>query len=680
MVFPFELLMKIEADLSPLDEVGQKISQFGMRLRLTGRDLMRIGTTMDRFFSRVVTSLSNVFAASMEWSGAFEDIRWAVEDIGAAIGDLLTPILDVLVELFNYLADVVERVPWIQYAIAGLFVVAVIGKLIAALFTLAGTLNLYIGTLLVAWRAHLSLGQAIKALWIRAWEGHEAFLAYIEAQKHIINQQKVWASYTVKWSSDLGMYIWALNEACEAAKAAAPEEARTGLGKLQKMFSGLFAGLKRGLKTLFKFGLGFLGLGILFVLLSELMEPLEGLFGAILHAFEPWIDALRTGIEVLTDWIEEHPEMARNIILLIGGLGLLVFLLYKFGIAGKIAETVTKGVGGALEKATEPMKKMGESTWKTTLAQAALVAAVALLIYALTNFFGTLLSAGVGIWEAVGALAAVFAAIIAFIAGLSACLYVISSFKGQLLEGVLALLVMVGAVSLLAFAFTSLLAILSQLPGGTAALWELILVMTVAIGVLTFFAVILGTLAGPALLGAVVLLVLAAAVLVLAEGMTRLAVGLTLMNAGLLPLLEHLPEIFALGAALFALATGATALGLSSVLAAAGVFVLSAAVFALAAALSALLIPLGAIKLLGGEAAVVEAIKRLPTLQKGGIVEKTGIAVVHEGEMVIPPGGAPAGQIYNTFYISATIREEADINKLAKEINRLQKTEIGRTR
>lgn len=680
MVFPFELLMKIDADLAPLDEVQQKLMQFGMRLRLTGRDLMRMGTTMDRFFSRIVTSLSRVFESSMAWAGAFEDIHWAIEDIGAAIGDMLAPVLDVLVNLFDWLADTIERVPFLKGALAVLFLVGVIGKLIASLFSLAGTLNLYIGTLLVAYRAHLSLGQAIKALYVRARYGEEAFLSYITSQKKWIGQTKSWANYTLKWSDQLKDWIWVQQESGEAAQEAAPKEAQSGVAKLTAQFKGLFSGIKKGLKTIFKLSLLGFGLGVLFAFLAELIEPLEGLFGAIIHALEPIIDAFRGVIEIITDWIEEHPEMARVIILLVGGFGLVIFLLQKFGVVGKIAEAVTKGLGGALDKTSEPMKNMGKSSWQATLAQAALVAAVALLIYTLTGFFTALLSAGVGIWEVVGALVAVFAAIVGFILGLSATLLVLSSLKGQIFEGVAALLIMIGAVALLAYAFTFLISTLAQLPGGTQALWELIAAITVTLAILTGFAVILGVLAPIVLLGSFALLALAGATLVLAAGMILLGVGIALVAAGMLPLLEKLPEIFALGAALFVLSTGAALLGVSSFIAAAGMFALAAGVFALTAALTALLIPLGAIRLLGGEGAVIEALRHLPHLERGGIVEKTGIAVVHEGEMVIPPGGAPAGQIYNTFYISATIREEADINKLAKEISRLQKTEIGRTR
>jgi len=56
------------------------------------------------------------------------------------------------------------------------------------------------------------------------------------------------------------------------------------------------------------------------------------------------------------------------------------------------------------------------------------------------------------------------------------------------------------------------------------------------------------------------------------------------------------------------------------------------------------------------------------------------IAQLHRGERVLTAGenkayNANSGNIQNVFYVSATVREEADIKRIAQELNNLQRSD-----
>jgi len=65
------------------------------------------------------------------------------------------------------------------------------------------------------------------------------------------------------------------------------------------------------------------------------------------------------------------------------------------------------------------------------------------------------------------------------------------------------------------------------------------------------------------------------------------------------------------------------------------------------------------------------------SFQYGGIIPETGTYLLHEGEVVLPEGEVPVN-ITNTFNISATIRDERDIEDLARMISEYQRESVRR--
>lgn len=611
LVFPLSLLCAAQTKLQPLTEAEERIERLGMRMRLTGRDMMRLGGTLYRFYSMVEAQIGRILKGSLLWEAGLEDVEWALEDVGSVLGDVLVPILDALVPIIESFADALEASPILRFGVILAIIGIFIGKLIALFQSLTGAINLFFGAIFTARRYGLNFLQALKALWIGLWKGEEGVKAYIEGVKGLSKGHRKYSKGII-----------------------------ADLKKWWKSIGGVTGALKFLTKSLFQlFVFGLLGV-FAFVALTSIAEPLLHLFEAIGEALWPIFEPIVNIIEGITDWVEENPELAAGITLIILALGTILLLLTKFGFLGKL---VSAGVGkltGAFEILTGPLGKAGKAAWKNTLANAALVAAIALLIYAIGNFFGTLLGMGVGLWEAVAALGAVLLAILGFIVGLGLAAKMLSTLGPEIWVGIAAIAGLALVAVLLTWALTQLLVPLMEMPGGIANLYLLegaIIVLLVAFAGLTLF---LGAFAPLALMGASVMLILAVAALVFGAALWVAGAGIQLAAGGMAILASNLDKISALIGPMFSLAAAILALGAAGFVAFGGLMLLATAIFALSAALMALVVPLGIIRALGGEGAVVAVIERLPAFQEGGIITRGGVAVVHAGEEIRPAEAA----------------------------------------
>lgn len=75
-------------------------------------------------------------------------------------------------------------------------------------------------------------------------------------------------------------------------------------------------------------------------------------------------------------------------------------------------------------------------------------------------------------------------------------------------------------------------------------------------------------------------------------------------------------------------------------------------------------------------AEIIRSIPGLKTAKTGGYVTTGGLLEVHPDEWILPAGYTPS--VSNTYYITATIREESDIRSLAEELSKLQQEEYRR--
>ena len=731
-LFPIDLLFTVKGSVEPISEVDRMIQKLGLSLRLTGRDLMRLGGTIDRAITPFLTRVNQALSGSLDWEAGLEDISWALEDVGSVIGDILAPFIDIVVDLLEDFADALEQSPVLQFLVLLGIGILLFTKLISKVLTAVGAFTLYSGTLMIAGKAHLGLGASLRALTIGFTEGKEAMLAYIASVKGIgteaditknkllgalsslktqkatlLANKKTLEENAASWAA----YAQGLPDYQEKLKLYEAEIARTnrallkneiqtetvtdqlenmgvsttegasGLKKEAKSGRSLTDTLKGGTKAAAKFALGGLLLGGVVSFLIANFEPLQDLFQTIGDLLIDLFEPLGPIIESFVDWMEANPELAKTLIGVALAIGAVLLVGPKlFDIFSNVGSFVAKAVGKLFDF-VQAGDAVSAVSWKMTLANAALVAATAALVAAIAYLFSVFGSLGVNVWEGVAAVAALFGAILGFLAGLSLLSELLGSTSENVFLGVAAFAALLGVVSLFLIVLTQILPPLLQVTGGVQGLTETLLGLAAAMGVFALIATLLGLVAPLAMLGAVAMFFIAAGVAAFGAALIVAGIGLQIVAKGLNDMMPAIQFLVAAAPGLLAASVALGALAVSAGLAAISFGALALSVGALALALGALAIPLGVIAAIGGPGAVTEALRHLPTFEEGGVVTKTGIAVVHAGEEIVPAKGTPGTrEVYNTFYITATIREEADITKLAQEINRLQGTEIGRTR
>jgi hypothetical protein len=788
------------------------VYRLGLSLRLTGRDMMRLGGTIDRALRPFLTGMEKALAGSLAWEAGLQDISWAFEDIGSIIGDMFAPVLEQIVDILEYFAQVIEENPLARFLVIVGIGILLFAKLAASLLTFVGSFTLYAGTLMIASRAHLGFGATLKAIIIGLTQGQEAMLQYIASLKGIGTEAEIaktklfsmwkalqeerarllaekkaleenaaaWAFYAQgapDYQEKLKAYeaeIKRVNNALlkneirlETVGSRMEEfgittvDASTGLKELQKPSKGVFSSLKSGAKTLVKVAAGGVLLGGVASFLIANWAPLGDLFQTIgetlIDLFEPFAPI----IEGITQWIEENPELAKTILAIILAVSALIVIFPKLqGLITGITNAIS-GLIGKLTDFTGVGKQTSQTSAQMTFANAALLASVAALVAAIAYLFSVFGNLGVSLWEGVGAVAAMFAAILGFLVGLGQLSQMMGEVQGNIMMGVVAFGLLLGVFAAFLGILTLLLPPLLKATHGILGLVEVLFTLAGAMLVLALVAALIGTLAPLVILGAIAFGILSLALLafgaawivagigldmivrslgklaeiaptlpLIAVGLMGIAAGLlgimvagfgafgaillvtgslfllaasllitvgplmmvaaglllagaslNIVNAGLAQMVSFAPVLPSIAEGLLSISLALAGIAMSGFGAAAAIMVLAAAMFLLAGALTALTIPLGVVAALGGQSAVLETLKHLPYFEEGGIVTRTGVAVVHKGEEIVPAKGAPASRaVYNTFYINATIREEADIEKLAREINRLQGTQIGRTR
>lgn len=219
------------------------------------------------------------------------------------------------------------------------------------------------------------------------------------------------------------------------------------------------------------------------------------------------------------------------------------------------------------------------------------------------------------------------------------------------------ILALAAAVGILLVAVSGAVWILSQTGYTLPEIITLIGTLTIAVIILggTFITFALLVAAAGVPLAALSPILLPLAVLLLAVGAAAFLVGAAFLLAGLgvklacegiASLVAYAPQVFNLGSALLVLGAALGLVALAALPAVIGIMALSAAIFALSLALIALTVPLAIIRALGGTPAVLAAIQKLPSFQKGGVVTETGIAVLHEREVVTPARGRALRERY----------------------------------
>jgi len=676
MSLPIDVLIKMRAETPGLSTLESAIDRFGMRLRLTGRDLMRLGGVTERFFDNLNRRIVGFLRLGEVFSGAWEDVQLAIGDVADAIAIGMEPLLEILVDWLERLADFLETQPWIGLATAIALVSFAVGKLIGKLLVFKGYMSLTVGALITAKKSGLSFTQVLEYLVIRLKEGEEAAKAYlasikgaggplgilIENKKRMLNQI---ATEIEKLRANRASLIRMRNEyartglTTKEAQAAYAEinkmmdqnykmlvrqrlkyvmvsdeikrlerrqkKSLTGLKKETSLRERLTRGIRKSSKGLLKFGAitsGIVTLGLLFFLN---WEPLLDLFQTIGELVEDALTPFGDFIYYIIDLIEEHPDLAKLFLMLIMGAAGAFLIFKKLGIVTKIVSGLTSKFGGILGKVSSPMTGVKKNTLKTVLAISALIASLALLFYTLTQFFLALSKMGLGAGEILGVFGAILTGILGFVAGLGLVLRVFGSVSPTLMKGILAFSLMIGVISLLVVTITNLISVIGELEGGLGVLWNVVGAMIALTGAMMGIAFVAGMLAPILAPGIGILLGLGLAANLFAIALNLVALAASTLSNVFVTLLEYLKAnytaLLPLVPLLFGLAGGLTAAGVAGLASFLG---LSAAALGIGAVTLALTAFAGSIGLLAASlSALAAALAAIPDWARdlvGGIL------------------------------------------------------------
>jgi len=380
-----------------------------------------------------------------------------------------------------------------------------------------------------------------------------------------------------------------------------------------------------------------------------------------------------------------------------------------FGYLGTLSVNII-AITGALVFFIRSLSGLQADTYKAVGVLVALSGAVDLMIGMFTLFLYVIGQSGMSIPEVVGFLFSMAGAISLLMGVMTGIIIVLNAFSPIIMKGAVAMIAMTVPILMLMAGFTGMFAAMGAMGGNV---WEMIAamyafvgatlalfygMMTLAISFAALSAIpfvwmgvaLMAALAGVAFLAATAFLVFSAGVQNLANAF------INVMNAStgfFNSIIGSIPQMALALGIILGLGVAFVTLGMALLIAMPGLFLgaagiamvalsiglLAGAIGALAGALNA--IPAWATGMVGGIAGFIGGIMGvIPSLQTGGVVQKGGIAYLEPAEVVIPPGGGGGmgvGSIYNTYHIQATIREDADIDKLAKKISEKQSKEYG---
>lgn len=607
-----------------LKDIDKAMTKLGYNLRLAGRDLMRMGGALQRTGQFFTGFASNVFRQSDIMGDAFEDIKYGWQDAFEQAG-----IIDALATAMEGIAEILEANPWIAWVAMAAFLFGQFLNLAGIFFKVIGFMDLLIGSVLSARAAGLGWGESIKFTIMALMRQNTAIKENIRlkaqeaaAKRQGISLSQLEAKATMQTTLDQKK-----QEKSQKKEA----KSRKKMGRMFILGAAALAGMAIG-----------------FAVFGRVIEIVSPILEAIGDAFEQVFDALEASgvIDWIVEFIENNKELVVAMLVGIAALPLLISGLKTLGpVLGKLSG-VLGGTGGVADGMTGAGDAASGATGgfsKTLITIAAILPSIVALVFAFSDFIKVVSESGYTLGDIAALLAVLVAntgALLLIIAGVTKLLESFNMTGYQTLAMVIAL--MAGAVSLI-FAFGWFLQVASETGFSLGEITTIIASLTGAIVVFLAAIVVavavlagLGIAAAAAMPVVALLLGIGAAAFLIGAGFLLAGIGIKLASDSLANLIQYVPQLMSLVPALFGIAAGFGVMGAAAFGAMSGIFGMAAAVAALGLAFGLLTIPLGIIRALGGEMAVVEAIKKIPGLAEGGVVTSPGLAFIHQKEMVVP--------------------------------------------
>lgn len=719
--------------------IGVASKELTSKLRWLGRDYLRLGASVNQFATMGQKLFSQFAGASFALSSVMEDLGDVFIDLADAIFDPLEPVLDAIAPMLETLVDIFEMIPAPIRAGFGLFIIVIgvilplIGKAVGLFTNLQGTIMLAAGALRGIAQEGISFSKAWMLMTGAMKHGidvnKEARIAALkeiailkEQQEHVLNaisgmdlrkkstkeilvdEAKLAETIHAKekaYAKDLlisGKITAAQWDQVNSGKSL--EEAGISAGKGGKQARKGALGWAGGLV---KAGIAMAGMSILMYAFQPLFEELSDLFQtvgeAILSVVEPFIP----WIDILTELIEQNPQLVGGIILIITGFLTLMMILPQLITGLKL---LTGGLGklfGGLGGAATGEKGVTDNSYMTIFAIAALIAAIAALVASFTLMITLASQNNISMGELLLTFVAFIGALVGFVFGLSFAVKMLSEVGPNVSQAVISLALLTLAIGALVLTFTAFIAVAGMFGFSAQDVITMLFSLVAAVSILVGVMVALGFIVTACQIVLkpleILLLVIAFAALAIGVAFLLAGIGISMAADAVIRLAQNIGLLVPLIPVLFALAAGMFMLGAAGLVALAGtvgilglaiaIVALGGAIMLLAAALNA--IPDWARGFVGGILGAIGGIfggiaglfGRVPGLQKGGVIKEAGVAYLHPGEVVVPPGGGMGRYTdYSTTSITISGAEKSPKEiaaEVVSEINKLQERKYRRT-
>lgn len=357
--FPILIDWKQKVDLSQFTNLDKQVEKFGMRMRLSSRDALRMGSTLDKAATTGMGLYSGLLKGSMDWEAVNEDISLAWGDIGKVIGDTVAPLIEGIVPILEGIADFLEANPWAVWVALLPLVVAFLMKIAAEFFKIYGTGNMFVGMLLTSKGSLLSLKETVEYISVYMTRGEEAAKAYL------VSLQKIQGLKMKEQNKDKkGRYAKGFKNVDAKKLKDVEKYSNKGTSALKKL--GNAAGLVAG-------AIG--GLSLANIILADSSGAIAEGMQYLTDMFEGLTDWIGGVIGLFMDFADANPEVAKALVVLGGGFLALVTwgpkvaeffssaregiknFMKEGGLFSKISsslskgwDSIAKGVSGALDK------------------------------------------------------------------------------------------------------------------------------------------------------------------------------------------------------------------------------------------------------------------------------------------------------------------------------------------
>jgi len=176
-----EIFARIQVQGTPdIEKVERAILRFGYALRLTGRDIMRLGGVVRSFGVSMSRLGLQALRTEAIFTDTMEDMWFAVLDAMEAVG-----VLDLILNSLDALTAWIEAAPWVGFIVGLGLLIGTFAGFFAQIIVAVGALTLLAGAIITARQAKIGLISSLRLLYEYIVGTSDAYLKMAAAQSFL---------------------------------------------------------------------------------------------------------------------------------------------------------------------------------------------------------------------------------------------------------------------------------------------------------------------------------------------------------------------------------------------------------------------------------------------------------------------------------------------------------------